>query len=231
MEPSCPLQQYTNQSVHPVVILLHQTPGSQLLRLQKQLRDELAKCSAAVFMVDDTAILENVQRKVQSIHSELLSTSSICEKEEELLILKNLMKEVSQYRRKSKVIARANQLTRRCKKLKRKSNTGCPIQTKPLRLKDDPLNAATRPSVGRPKSKKADMNKKMTGTGMSHPVYHQYFPSTFLLFTHLAINNSFAGNSDIAFEHQELDALPNIESNKVHFFSPQQYCLIMSVHM
>ena len=61
-------------------IPLHQTPGSKLLHLQKQLRDELAKCSAAVFMVDDIAILENVQRKVYSIHSELLSTSSICEK-------------------------------------------------------------------------------------------------------------------------------------------------------
>ena len=29
---------------------------------------------AAVFIVDDTAILESVQRKVYSIHSELLST-------------------------------------------------------------------------------------------------------------------------------------------------------------
>ena len=64
----------------------------------KRLRDELAKCSAAVFMVDDIAILENVQTKVHSIHSELLSTSSIFEKEEELPILKNLMKEeVSEY--------------------------------------------------------------------------------------------------------------------------------------
>ena len=164
-------------------IPLHQTPGSQLLRLQKQLRDELAKCSAAVFMVDDITILENVKRKVHSIHSELLSTSSICDKAEELPILKNLMKEeVSEYRRKAKVIARANQLTRRYKKLKRKSNTGCPIQLKRPRLKDDPLNAATRPSVGRPKSKKADTNKKTNGTGMSHPIYHPYFSSTLCLF-------------------------------------------------
>ena len=125
-----------------------------------------------------------------------------------------MKEEVSEYRRKAKLIARINQLTRRYKKLKRKSNTGCPIQTKRPRLKDDPLNAATRPSVGRPKNKKADMNKKKTGTGMSHCIYHQYFPSTFLLFTYLAINNSFAGNSDIAVEHQELDALPNIERNK-----------------
>ena len=155
------LQLYTNRSVHPVVILLHQTPGSQLLRLQKQLRDELAKCSAAVFMGDDTAILENVQRKVQSIHSELLSTSSICQKEEELPILKNLMKEVSEYQRKSKVIARANQLTHRCKKLKRKSNTGCPIQTKPLRLKDDPLSAACK----MPKFKAEDIAHILSCTG------------------------------------------------------------------
>lgn len=198
-------------------IPLHQTPGSQLLRLQKQLRDELAKCSAAVFMVDDITILENVKRKVHSIHSELLSTSSICDKAEELPILKNLMKEeVSEYRRKAKVIARANQVTRRYKKLKRKSNTGCPIQPKRPRLKDDPLNAATRPSVGRPKSKKADTNKKTIGTGMSHPVF--FFNP--LCFHALALNNSFTGNSDIAFEYKQLEnALPKIESNKVPFLS------------
>ena len=81
------------------------------------------------------------------------------QEEEELPILKNLMKEeVSEYRRKAKVIAWANQLTRQYKKLKWKSNTGCPIQPKQLRLKDEPLNAATRPSVGCLKSKKADMN-------------------------------------------------------------------------
>jgi len=56
---------YTSVPIPP-----HQTAGSQLLRLQKQLRDELAKCSAAVFMVDDITVLENVQRKVHSIHSE-----------------------------------------------------------------------------------------------------------------------------------------------------------------
>lgn len=48
------------------------------------------------------------------------------------------------------------------------------------------------------------MNKKTTGAGMSHPIYHQCFPSTFFLSMHLAINNSFAGNSGVAFEHQAL---------------------------
>ena len=144
----CIVEEDKSASFTSTPIPLHQTPGSQLLHLQKQLRGELAKCSGAVFMVDDIAILENVQRKVHSIHSELLSTSSICEKTAELPILKNFMQEVSEYRRKAKVIARANQLTRRYKKLKWKSNTGCPIQ---LRLIDDSLNAATRPSVGRPK--------------------------------------------------------------------------------
>lgn len=50
----------------------NQTAGFQLLHLPKKLRDELTKCGAAVFMVDDIIILENVQRKVNSIHSELL---------------------------------------------------------------------------------------------------------------------------------------------------------------
>jgi len=38
---------------------------------------ELAKHSATVFIVDDISLLENVNRKVHTIHSELLSTSSI----------------------------------------------------------------------------------------------------------------------------------------------------------
>ena len=68
-------------------------------------------------MVDDIAILENAQRKVHSIHSELLSTSSICDKTKELPFLKNVMKEeVSQYRKKAKAIARANKLTHQYKK-------------------------------------------------------------------------------------------------------------------
>ena len=156
----------------------HQTAGSQLLRLQKQLRDELAKCSAAVFMVDDITLLENVQRKVHSIHSELLSTSSTRHLDE-LPILKNLMKEeVAEYRRKAKVMARANQLTHRYKKLKRKSNKECPIPPKRLRLKDDPLNVATRPSVGRPKGKKATKKGKLLGTGIElspQPFRHSLF--------------------------------------------------------
>jgi len=74
------------------------------------LRDELVKCSAAVFMVDDITVLENVQRKAHSIHSELLSTSST-RHVDELPVLKNLMKEeVAEYRRKAKVMVCANQL-------------------------------------------------------------------------------------------------------------------------
>ena len=131
-----------------------------------------------------------------------------------------MKEEVSEYRRKAKVIARANQLTHRYKKLKRKSNTGCPIQLKRPRLKDDPLNAATRPSVGRPKSKKADTNKKTNCTGMSHPHLPPVFFFNPLSFHALALNNSFTGNSDIAFEYQQLEtALPKIESNKVPFLS------------
>ena len=73
-------------------------PIRQLLHLPKKLRDELAKCGAAVFTVDDITILENVQRKVHSIHPDLLSTSSTCRKAEELPILKHLM-DMSEYQR------------------------------------------------------------------------------------------------------------------------------------
>ena len=99
------------------LIPLCQSAGSKLLRLQKQVRDELAKCTAAVFMVDDITMLENVQRKVHDIHSELLTAASTGVQGEELPILKNLMKqEVEEYRKKAKLCIRANRLTWRYKK-------------------------------------------------------------------------------------------------------------------
>ena len=91
-----------------------------------------------------------------------------------------------EYRRKAKVIARANQLTRRYKNLKQKGNTGCPIQSKRPRLKDDPLNVATRPSVGCPKNKKGDTNKKTNGRYES-PIYHLYFHHLILFMRWLSI--------------------------------------------
>ena len=85
-----------------------QSAESKLLRLQKQVRDEFAKCSAAVFMIDDTTMLESMLRKVHDIHSELLTAAST-EQREELPILKNLMKqEVEEYRKKAKLLVRAN---------------------------------------------------------------------------------------------------------------------------
>ena len=122
-----------------IPIPLHQTPGSRLLHLQKQLRDELAKCSAAVFMVDDITTLENVQSKVHSIHSELLLTSSTKHADDREQPIQEAEAEEQQ----------------------RMPNT-----TQTTKAKDDPLNAATRPSVGRPKRKKATTNR---GTGIESP--------------------------------------------------------------
>jgi len=80
--------------------------------------------------------------------------------------------------RKATVMVRANQLTHRYKKLKRKSNKECPIPPKQLRLQDDPLNVATRPSVDRPKGKKATKKGKLLGTGIEsspQPFCHSLF--------------------------------------------------------
>jgi len=48
-----------------------------LLNVQKKIRDTLAKCSAAVFMIDDISVLQAMDDKVKGIHTELLQIASI----------------------------------------------------------------------------------------------------------------------------------------------------------
>ena len=65
-DDSIPFVRHSSTTIPP-----HQTAGSKLLCLQKQLRDELAKCTAAVFMIDDIRTLETLKERVHDIHLEL----------------------------------------------------------------------------------------------------------------------------------------------------------------
>ena len=47
--------------------------GKALLSMQKKIWDNLAKCSAAVFMID---VLKEIDNKVNHIHTELLQATS-----------------------------------------------------------------------------------------------------------------------------------------------------------
>ncbi len=48
---------------------LRVTPGQQLHSLQGQIRDSLAQCISAAYMVDDTEVLKEVKSNIESIHS------------------------------------------------------------------------------------------------------------------------------------------------------------------
>ena len=103
----------------------------------KAVRDEFVKCSVAVFMVDDTTMLENAQLKtVHKIDSEQLTATSTVQVGK-LPILKNLVKlKVEEYRGKEKLLVWVNELMWWHKQQKSKRNTQSPSQ------KHDPLNAA-----------------------------------------------------------------------------------------
>ena len=139
-------------------IPLYQPQGTRLLGLQKKNRDTLAKCSAAVFMVDDIDVLEQLNVKISEIYKDLVQTISINNSTGDMPIIKQLMAdEISQYKRKIYLSARANQLTRKYRVMaarKRRTTKVTRLPQKLKRLQDDPLNLATRPSVGRPKGKK-----------------------------------------------------------------------------
>jgi len=141
-----------------------------------------------------------------------------------------MKEEVSEYRRKAKVIASTSKSADSSEqKLKWKSNTRFP---KWLKLKDDPLNVATRPSVGRPKTKMADTNKKTTRTGMSHPIYHHYFlqPSFFsciwlsiILLQKKVILHLSTNNWKIHY--------PRMKATRYHSFHPSSIAGKISLHI
>ena len=167
-DDSIPFAGHSSTSIPP-----HQTAGSKLFCLQKQLRDELAKCTAAVFMIDDIRTLETLKERIHDIHTELVSAVSLSQTEG-LTTMKHLMKEeVVESRKRSRLITRANQISKKYSKMKRKTRGECPISTKRARpvQRDDPLQAAAHASVGRPKGKKCDVAKSVTGTYIFHYTY------------------------------------------------------------
>ena len=95
-------------------IPLYQPQGTRLLGLQKKNRDTLAKCSAAVFMVDDIDMLEELNVKINEIYKDLVQTISINNSTGDMPIIKQLRAdEITQYKKKVYLSARANQLTRK----------------------------------------------------------------------------------------------------------------------
>jgi len=143
----------------------YQTAGTRILHLQKQLRVELAKCTAAVFIIDDMETLETLKDQVHGIHQQLLSAASTSQTEG-LSTMKQLTKEeVLESRKRSTKISRANQITKKYNKIKRKAKGECPVLPKRPRpvQRDDPLQAAAHASVGRPKGK-----KNIAAAGISH---------------------------------------------------------------
>ena len=136
-------------------IPLYQPQGTRLLGLQKKNRDTLAKCSAAVFMVDDIDMLEQLNVKINEIYNELVQTISVNNSTGDMPIIKQLMAdEISQYKRKVRLTTRANQLTRKYRAIAARKQQTSRHPPKLKRLQDDPLNLATRASIGRPKGKK-----------------------------------------------------------------------------
>ena len=54
----------------------YQPSGKRLLNLQKRITDNLAKCRAAIFMVDNISLLEELDEKMNSIHAVLMQAAS-----------------------------------------------------------------------------------------------------------------------------------------------------------
>ena len=156
-------------------IPLHQTAGSRLFTLQKQIRDELAKCSTLAFMIDDTNALETIKQKIQDIHSHMMLVAGSDDQPDKLIPMRQLIKEeIMDFRKKSKFVVRANQITSKYKKLKRKKDEVCERPSKRARIsqKGDPLSKATRRDIGRPKGKQSN-GSDVTGQ-TQQALKHQY---------------------------------------------------------
>lgn len=110
-------------------------------------------------MINSINLLEELHGKVDNMHTELLKAMSLKTSPEQIPIVKCLMsEEVSHYKQRMKVIARANQLTKKYRTIravKRKADdSNFPLPKRQCKLKDDPLTMATRTSSGRPKGKR-----------------------------------------------------------------------------
>ena len=154
-----------------------QTPGSKLLHLQKQLRDELAKCSAAVswLMIQPSWKMcrERYTASIHSCYQHLPSVRRGATHSQELNEGGGVrVSEKSKSHSTSKSADSSIQKTE-AKEQHKMSNT-----TQTTKTKGRSPQCSNKGH--HPKSKKADTNKKTTGTDMSHPIYHQYFPSIWL---------------------------------------------------
>lgn len=133
------------------------TPGQRLRSLQGQIRDSLAQCISAAYMVDDHAILADVKCKIESIHSTLISSAaSNPNNPNELPILSRIVQAgLHEYREKAKLLHRANLTTRKYRRMRKRKHTSS-VSSEPKRCKvsNDSLQGATRNSVGRPKKKR-----------------------------------------------------------------------------
>ena len=104
------------------------------------------------------------------MHLELVSIVSSSQTEG-LTTMKHLMKEeVAESRKRSRLITRTNQISKKYSKMKRKTRQGCPASTKRARpvQRDDLLQAAAHASVGCPKGKKCYAAKSVTGMYIFH---------------------------------------------------------------
>lgn len=161
----------------------YQPNGARLLSLQKQTRDTLAKCSAAVFMVPDINVLEQFHTKVNDMYSDLVKAMLLINSPTKIPTIKCLMtEEIAECRQKMHLVARAKQLTQKYRltlaRRKRQTSTAtCPMPRKQLRLQDDPLNLATRAPVGRPKGKRKDTASRSDVSAQKPPCE----PSAFMV--------------------------------------------------
>ena len=147
------LQPDDGEALQPVAAVIPPkvTPGNMIAKLQRAIRDDLAKCASMAYMVNDAPLLMEVHEQVRTIHMELLQAArSNPHKENQLPVMSLLVKaDLSDYRCHSKLTPRASMVLRKYRK--RKANLTSPINHKKMKLGDHPLLGASRRSVGRPK--------------------------------------------------------------------------------
>ena len=96
----------TNSDTVLSEIPTYHSTGKMLLNMQKKIRDTLAKCSAAVFMIDDISVLLAINDKVSDIHSELLQMASTNLSSEQIPVMKCLMAdEANEYKQEIHLIS------------------------------------------------------------------------------------------------------------------------------
>ena len=79
-------------------------------------------------MIDDIEVLETLKEKAHGIYLELVLSALTSQTEVGIFVMKQLMKkEVLDSRKRSTKISRANQVTKKYSKMKRKTKVECPV--------------------------------------------------------------------------------------------------------